>query len=146
MPVGLFRAGKNSRVIVEDAILNKSKWHTDIHGDDIDDTNFESGGVDQGLIGITGVSWDIGGLWDAGANNFEDPPGLYPRDNLGAINLYENLSDNVFWDLPINRVLSSKNGAEVRQAVTFESSGKLNGGPFFLPGGTEWSNINNDEF
>lgn len=136
--VGQFYAGKNSRVSVEDVILNKSKWDLDIHGDDIDTTNFECGGVDQGLIGITGIDWNIGGLWDGGDNNLSDPPGLYPRDDLGTVLLYENLTGDTFWELPNNRVLSSKNGAEVRQAVTFESSGKINGGPFYMPGDIEW--------
>lgn len=146
MPNGLFRAGKNSRVQIEAENLNKAKWDVNLHGDDIDTTNFESGGVDQGLIGIVGAEWNVGGLWDASLNNLVDPPGLYPRDNLGTVNLYANLIDDIFWSFPENRVLSSKNGAEVRQAVTFESSGKTNGGPFALPGGGLSSEFATDQF
>ena len=144
MPNGLFRAGKNSRVTVESTNLTKSKWDLTLRGDDIDTTNFESGGVGQGTIGIADVEWNFGGLWNAAEDDLVDPPGLFPRDNLGAIFFYTNLLDNIFWELPINRVLSSRNGAEVRQGVTFETSGKLNGAPFTLPGGGIWSETNND--
>lgn len=134
MPAILARAGKGSRVVVESTILRKSKWDVDFKGDDIDITNFESSGIDEGTIGIVGLDWNIGGLWDASSNQLADPPGLFPRDNLGAILLYENLTDAIFWNLLTNRVLSSKNGAEVRQAVTFETSGKINGATFYAPG------------
>lgn len=136
-PVGHFRAAKGSRVIVESTTLNKSKWDLDIHGDDLDTTNFECGGIDQGTIGIIGIDWTIGGNWDSSANNYADPPGLFPRDNLGAVVLYENVADAIFWNLtPTNRVLSSKNGAEVRGLVTLEASGKINGSGYSAPTGT----------
>lgn len=145
MPNGDFRAGKNARVSVNGVPLNKAKWEVDLKGDDIDSTNFESGGVDQGLIGIVGIDWSFGGLWDAVEDDLSGPPALYPRDNLLNLNFYENVLDNVFWSLPINRILSSKNGAEVRQAVNFETSGKLNGsavnGLLTLPGGLVWDEI-----
>lgn len=135
-PVGHFRAGKGSRVQVESTNLTKSKWDIDYHGDDLDTTNFESLGFDQGTIGVIGIDFSFGGNWDAQANNLTDPPGLFPRDNLGTVNLYENQTDNIFWNLtPTNRILSSKNGAEVRGLVTFESNGKTNGSGFVLPTG-----------
>lgn len=133
-PVGSFRAAKGSRVVVESSILNKSKWDVDLKGDDIDTTNFESEGIDQGTCGILSIDWNIGGLWDAAVNDLDDPPGLFPRDDLGEVDLYTNVLDATFWALPQNRVLSSKNGAEVRQAVTFDTSGKLNGSGAEAPG------------
>ena len=140
---GLFRSGKNAAVSVEDVILRKSKWDVDLKGDDLDTTNFESAGVDEGIIGIAGVDWNVGGLWDSNGIQLSDPPGLFPRDDLGAVLLYINTTDAFFWNFPANRVLSSKNGAEVRQAVTFESSGKINGGPFYMPGNIEWQTETN---
>lgn len=124
-------------MIVESTTLNKSKWDLDIRGDDLDTTHFECLGTDQGTIGIVGIDFNIGGNWDSETNNFSDPPGLYPRDNLGAVQLYENVTDAIFWNLtPCNRVLSSKNGAEVRGLVTLESSLKINGSGYSLPTGT----------
>lgn len=135
---GLFRSGKNAYSTVENVVLRKSKWDVDLKGDDLDGTNFDSGGVDEGFIGIVGIDWNLGGLWDSSLDALADPPGLYPRDNLGTVILGINASDAYYWNLPANRVLSSKNGAEVRQAVTFDSSGKINGGPFYMPGDIPW--------
>lgn len=135
-PVGHFRAAKNARVIIEATTLKKSVWDLTLRGDDLDTTTFESSGVEQGTIGIVGIDWSCGANWDAQANNLTDPPGLYPRDDLGDVKLYENTTDNTFWDLPQNRVLSSKNGAEVRGLVTFSSECKLNGPGYSLPTGS----------
>lgn len=136
--IGEFRSGKNSRVIFEGVTLNKSKWDLELKGDDIDTTNFESEGIDQGVIGIVSVDWNIGGLWDSEADSLADPPGLYPRDDADSLLLYVNLADDLNWTLDNNRVLSSKNGAEIKQAVTFDTSGKLQGGPFYMPGDIEF--------
>lgn len=133
--VGKFRAGKGSRVSVLNTALNKSVWDLTIQGDDLDTVTFECGGVDQGEIGITGIDWNMGANWDAGKNNLDSPPGLYPRSDLGLVQFYENLADNVSWSLPNNRVLSSKNGAEARGLVTFNTSGKINGPGFSMPTG-----------
>ena len=135
-PVGHFRAGKGSRVSVESTVLRKSTWEVTLRGDDLDTTTFESSGIDQGTIGIVGIDWTMGANWDAQANNFDDPPGLFPRDNLGTVIFFENVSDNVFWSLPQSRVISSKNGAEVRGLVTFSSEGKLNGPGYAQPTGS----------
>lgn len=133
--VGHFRAGKGSRVIVEAVVLNKSAWDLTFQGDDLDTSTFEGGGFDQGTIGIQGVDWNMGANWDASANNLTDPPGLYPRDDLGDVKFYTNLADAIFWDLSSNRVLSSKNGAEVKGLVTFSSTGKMNGASLTKPTG-----------
>ena len=134
--VGHWRAGKGSRTTVEGQNLKKSKWDITYSADDLDTNTFEGNGVDQGEIGILMIDWNLGGNWDAQLNALSDPPGLYPRSDLGDVKFYTSISDNVFWDLPNNRVLSSKNGAEVRGLVTFESSGKIQGSPINLPTGS----------
>lgn len=135
-PVGHFRAAKGSRVSVEATILKKSTWEVTYRGDDLDTTTFESQGFEQGTIGIVGLDWSLGANWDAQQNNLDDPPGLFPRDNLGTVIFFENVSDNVFWNIPVNRVISSKNGAEVRALVTFSSEGKSNGTGIAQPTGS----------
>lgn len=125
--VGKFRAAKNARVKVGNTNLNMATWDTTLHGDDIDLVHFECGGADQGTVGIIGLDYNLGGNWDAGRNAYDSPPGLYPRDDLASLAFYENVADNVFFSVPIARVLSARNGAQVRQAVTFQASGKSNG-------------------
>lgn len=124
--IGHMRIGKNSDVVVEGDSLNFATWRTTDHADDINTTHFNSIS-DQGTVGVEGVDWNMGGQWDAATNAYDDPPGLYPRDNLGLVKFYENVNDNVFWSLASNRVLSAENGAEVRDKVTFNATGKSNG-------------------
>lgn len=69
----------------------------------------------------------MGSDWDASINSYDSPPGLYPRDDLGAVKLYENLTDNVFHNIAANRVISAENGAEVKQKVSYSASGKSQG-------------------
>jgi hypothetical protein len=124
---GKQRAGKNSRVTIAATNLKLASWKATWRGDDIDTTNFESSGADQGTIGIIGTDWTVSGLWDAGVNFYDSPPGLYPRDDLGALKFYTNVTDNVYHSLATNRVISAENGAEVKQAVNFSASGKAQG-------------------
>ncbi len=131
--VGAMRSGKGSRIQVSGTALTLARWNVTRRGDDLDTTNFESDGEDQGTIGVEAADWTMSGLWDADQNRFIDPPGLYPRDNLDGLRFYENTNDGIGWNIPIARVLSASNGAEVRGLVTFEANGKSNGGAG-LPG------------
>jgi hypothetical protein len=129
------RAGKLARVQVNGLPLQYGTANVDMKTDDLDTTNFESEGYDQGTIGIVGCDIDFGGLFDAHRNPYDDPPGVYPRDDLGNVEIIENLFDNLGWIFPFMRVLSSKNGMLVRDRVTHECSGKSNG-PFATPTGS----------
>jgi hypothetical protein len=88
--------------------------------------NFESGGYEQGLIGVNVADWNGGGFWNSSVPPYLDPPGIFPRSNLTNTAFYTNLADNVAWSLPLSRVFSAKNGAEVRGLVTFDCTGKSN--------------------
>lgn len=134
--VGHQRAAKNSRVQVAGTNLRFANWRATWRGDDLDTTNFESAGSEQGTIGIQVVEWSMGGDWDAQQNAYDSPPGLYPRDDLGAVKLYENTTDNVFHNIPTNRVLSAENGAEVKGKVTFSANGKSQGSGYSAPAGS----------
>ena len=124
--VGKQRAGKSSRVSIVATNLNFAKWKAMWKGDDLDTTNFESLG-EQGTIGVIVCEWSCGGDWDAGRNPYDSPPGLYPRDDLGAVAFYENVADNVGHLLTTNRVISADNGADVKGKVTFDANGKSQG-------------------
>lgn len=130
------RSGKGSRVTVEAVNMRVKQYQVDAKGDDLDTTNFESDGYDQGTTGILGCDWSIDGDWDAEINGFTDPPGLYPRPDLGAVALYTNLVDNIGWAFPANRVISSKNGSQVKGLVTFGATCKTQGSGFTTPSGS----------
>jgi hypothetical protein len=121
---GKQRSGKNARVTVGGTALKHAEWEAENKADDLDTTNFESGGVEQGTTGIEVVDVSAKGDWDAGGNFQDSPPGIYPRDDLSTVKFYTNVTDNVFWAFPLLRVLSARNGAQVRGKVSFEWSGK----------------------
>ena len=121
------RSGKNAAVSVQGSLLNFAKWSADVKGDRLDTVNFESGGVGEGIVGIEEVSTSFGGDWDAGDNPFDDPPGLYPRDDLPDVVFTENTTDNVFWNFDYMFIETARNSAEVRGKVSFETSGYSQG-------------------
>lgn len=134
---GYQRSGKNSRVVVGGTTLNQSRFDVTLNGDDLDTTNFESGGYGEGILGIQECDASFGGDWDAGDNPIDangDPPGLYPRDDLADLQLYQNVTDATYWDFGYFRIRSARNGSEVRGKVSFECSGKSQG-IFVLPTG-----------
>lgn len=121
------RSGKNARVSVGGTPLNHATYNVTWRGDDLDTTDFEDGGVETGIIGVEVAEWECGGDWDAGTNALDDPPGLYPRDDLEDLAFFTSQSDGVFTGIDVARVLSSRNGAQVRGKVTFTANGKSNG-------------------
>lgn len=113
-------------------------------GDDLDFVHFECGGEDQGGVGIFSTDYSFKGDWDAQINPVDptvgQPPGVFPRDDLANVSLVPNQGDTVvvatlFLNIPLARVLSARVGAQVRQKVTYEASGKSNGG-VVLPTGS----------
>jgi hypothetical protein len=125
--VGKQRAAKNSRVQVGATNLRHASWRLTWRGDDLDTTNFESAGNEQGTIGVIVGDWQTSGDWDASLPAYADPPGLYPRDDLGQMKFFENTSDGVAHTVAASRVLSAENGAEIRGKVSFSASGKSQG-------------------
>lgn len=132
---GKQRSGKASRLTVAGVNLNVKNMSVSQHADDLDTTNFEAAGYDNGTNGVTGVDWDFDGDWDAGRNFYDSPPGIYPRDDLGvnrngvgsATLLYPNVADNNPTTIPTSRVISSKNTMPVRGLVGFQATCKSNG-------------------
>lgn len=105
--------------------------NVDLHGDDLDTTNFESAGYDCGTTGIEGCSIETRGDWDAALNRFDQPPGLFIRDDLPQ-RYYINTSDGHYWDYTYTRILSAKTAIPTRSLISFDWSSKSNG-PFSLP-------------
>lgn len=131
------RSGKRGRVTVgtTPATLYLKEWDCTDHGDDLDTTNFESSGYDEGIIGIEGCDVSFKGDWNAAQERFTDPPGLYPRSDARNVVLYINTTDTTRWIFDYFRFLSVQNNCPVRGLVSFDTSGKSNG-TFTRPSGT----------
>jgi hypothetical protein len=138
---GKQRAGKTSRVLVGATPLTFASWEVGLEGEDFPTVNFESYNVaaqetfDEGIMGALASSIRFGGDWDAGTNPLDEPPGLYPRDDLASLGLQVSRLDGVGWSFPYARLRSATCGADVKGKVTFNCSGK-NQGPFTYPAGS----------
>lgn len=122
-PSGKFRSGKNSRIIVEGSTLSHSEWGLDYRGERLDTRNFESEGWDEALIGFRGVDWSTRGLWDAGLNIVDDPPGLYPRDDGEDMECIPATSDLISWQLAFWLCQTSNHRASATGLVEIDASG-----------------------
>ena len=135
------RAAKTSRILTDGNALTFASWNVDEDAQDLDTVNFESWNTaraetyDEGLYGVLGAKIRFGGDWDASANPFDSPPGLYIRDDLSNTFFYESRIDSVFYEFPYIRLRGTSNGAEVRGKVLFSCSG-MNQGPYDRPTGS----------
>lgn len=135
------RAAKAARVQVGADFLTYSSWKVDVSGDDLETTNFESYVLaddttyKEGVLGPIECAVDFGGDWDAGTNPLDNPPGLYPRDDLADVSLIVNRTDATMWDFPYVRLRGASSGGEVGGKVTFTCTGKSQG-PFVFPIGS----------
>lgn len=131
---GIQRSGKESRIECESTILALAKFNVVEEGQDLDTVNFESDGLGEGILGITFLRWTLGGAWDAGTNPLDDPPGLYPRDDLPNLILTLNVTDATTYEMPFARVRSSTVGTDVKGLVTFDAAG-MSQGDYSIPEG-----------
>ena len=131
MPViGKQRAGKGSRLSVNGVNLRGNNIEWSGRGDDLDTTNYECNGQEQGTVGVFGDDINVDVLWDASENPIDNnaAPGIYPRDNLPNVYAYQNVVDNTFWLAALERVLTAATSHPIRGLVGFKASMKSNGG------------------
>lgn len=83
-----------------------------------------------------GAEGSFGGDWDAGLNAFDNPPGLYPRDDLALVTFYTSTIDLVDYFFNYMRVRSVKVGAQAADLVTFDVDSWMSQGIFTLPTGS----------
>lgn len=138
---GTQRAGKASRIEIGVANLAFASWSVDLKGDDLETVNFESydlatgNSYGEGILGVLSADVRMGGDWDASQNPLDDPPGLYPRDDLQSVNFVDNRVDATEWTFAYMRIRSATNGTDVKGKVTFSASGH-NQGTFSFPSGS----------
>lgn len=127
-------AGKNSKILVDNTVMNHSSWLANYRTGDIDLTNFDSATNSEGIKTLNKVELSFGGDWDALSNPYDDPPGLFPRDDLPNLKFYHEATGTVLWDFEFARIRSASNGAEVRGKINFSCSG-MSQGAFLIPAG-----------
>lgn len=138
---GSQRAGKASQVLILGVPLSFASWNADVSAADLPTPNFESYDLatdtlfDEGLNAVLTCNVTFGGDWDAGLNPLDEPPGLYPRDDLATVVFMVNQTDATNWAFPYVRLRSAKSAAAVGSLVTFECGGK-NQGSFTYPTGS----------
>ncbi len=132
---GIQRSGKNSAISAQSTLLALTKFNVVEEGQDLDTGNFESAGLGEGILGFTFLRWTLGGAWDAGTNPDDDPPGLYPRDDLPNLILTLNVADTTAYEMPFARVRSSTVGTDAKGLVTFDAAG-MSQGDYAIPSGS----------
>lgn len=93
---------------------------------------------DEGIVGVIYGDIDCGGDWNAGANFYDDPPGIYPRDDLEGLVCQQDRFDPGSFLFPFSRVRNTKLGTTTIGKVAFTWTGK-NQGPFQIPTGSNIS-------
>lgn len=124
-----FRSGKNSRISVNGDILAHSDWNQNYNGDRLDTRNFESQGWNEGLIGFRVTEWGTKGLWNAVDNMYDDPPGLYPRDDGTNMVCTPSTSEVIIWTLTDWLCDRSNMSTSATGLVQVDASGTSQGQP-----------------
>jgi hypothetical protein len=136
-------AAKTSSVQVNVVSLAFASWEANVTAQDLNtvnftsyDLNFGSQGLnesfDEGLHGPITCDIGFGGDYDINHNPLGQPPGLYVRDDLGALRLLPAITAADYWNFPYMRIRQSRSSGEVNGKVLFSCSGK-NQGQFEWP-------------
>ena len=146
--VGSFRSGKGGRMLWGATKLKGQKWAVAESGANLDTTNFEcfttvygssgSGGgrsFSQQLVGIETAKVDYEGHWDSGINAYDNPPGVYIRDDGPQAKMVLNQVDANFYLFYATTVLSANLDCSVTGLLEFKF-GFQNQGPYVRPTGS----------
>jgi hypothetical protein len=129
---------KNARVSVipygggASSDLIATKWTVEVRADEIDITNFESGGFTDYLTSYVDAMGTVDGFWDK-ANNapFAGPPSILVGDQP-ALTLYMHTENLNYYRFPVVIILSSTTDVSVRDVVRYNFSFR-NKGIFYYP-------------
>lgn len=129
------RAGFLGRVKATGVNLKLNKWSVTPRSEDIDTTNFESGGYEEGIGGVVGADVTFEGLWDAGQNPYDNPPLLVPGTIITNVYLYINKNETQFFLFPSLRIIQAPVNVDVPGKSTYSITAKSDGS-FTFPSGS----------
>lgn len=121
------RAGYLGRIQAAGVNLKLKKWSVKDRSEDQDTTNFESGGYEEGIGGVTGADVTFSGDWNAGQNPFDSPPALIPGTIITNCYLYINKLETQFYLFANLRIIDCTIATEVPGKATYECSAKADG-------------------
>lgn len=141
---------RNARVEVGTASvptqrIRATRWSVEIRSDEIDVTNFETGGFAEFLPGYVEATFSVDGFWERGGFPFQQGGILVAAGNLVEVTLYAHRStDNDDWFyFPQAFILSCAGESAVRDAARVSFTGR-NFGEFQYPLGLVFSGVDPD--
>lgn len=131
-----FFSAKNAKVRLGAGatVLTAKSWTVTSEADELDTTNFESGGYTEVIGGIKKLTVQIEIDWDSAANPFDSPRSIIPGSTISTVKLYVNDTTGPYWSIPTLFIRSVSNPAEVRQTVRVSING-TGSGSYTLPTG-----------
>lgn len=150
--VGSFRSGKGGRITVVDengtAKMKMAVYTVKETGNKLDTTNFEcftdefgsTGSGDgrsfsQGLVGVETADCTVTGLWEFSQNPFDDPPGIFVRDDGPLQQMFLSRNDAQFYKFFETLITTCTVKVSVKGDVSFDY-GFENQGPYIGPTGS----------
>jgi len=125
-------SSKNARVRIDGTNFAATKWSVDVKADEIDITNFETGGFKDYLTSYVEAMISIDLFYDTTSGPFDT--NLLSVGSQPVILLYtQRDTAQEFFSFPASIVLSANVSAEVRDAVRVSVTAR-NKGAFLYPG------------
>jgi hypothetical protein len=124
-------SAKNARVKINGTFYKAMKWAVKVKVDEVDISNFETGGYADYTSGLLEAEISVEGFYDSGNPPY---PNLTPGSILSNVLLYVDFVNipGSFWSFPSVLVFDTDNDAEARGTVKFSFRGK-NKGTFSFP-------------
>jgi len=125
-------SSKNARVRIDSTNFAATKWSVDVKADEIDITNFETGGFKDYLTSYVEAMISIDLFYDTTNGPFDT--NLLSVGSQPAILLFtQRDTAQEFFSFPASIILSANVSAEVRDAVRVSVTAR-NKGAFLYPG------------
>lgn len=138
-------SARKARVTIGGTNLLATKWTVEIKSDEIDVTNFESGGFADYMTTYVDAMVTVDAFYDPANNPHGDPPNILTGNILEDVELWTKttiVAEN--FSFPLLLVLSCTVDAAVRDAVRISFTGR-NKGPFVYPGSITFSGVDEDD-
>jgi hypothetical protein len=137
-----FFSAKNARVQINGANLFAMRWTITVKTDDLDVTNFETGGFGTYFGGIIDADITCDAVWDSVQDPFNNPPAIQPAVILGngqvgagaTVKFFLDFVNlGVFWSFAGILITSVTQDTDVRGFIKYSFSAKNAGGQFLMP-------------
>lgn len=138
MPAGTPQAAHSSKVRFEvggtPRTLYATEWEEDESAEELDFSNFESGGYRTRIPGLKNLRMTISGWVDVGANPHDTPLFLNSGQTLTNVGAYYSGTAGPLWLMPSALVVNVRETARVDDMVRYTAT-LLSKGTYTLPTG-----------